>query len=36
MNKNEQVIRYNNDWKSRKVYEENKKKEKVTFKTKEK
>ena len=30
------VTRYNNDWKSRKVYEENKKKEKLTFKTKKK
>lgn len=36
----EKVLRFNNDWKSRRIYEENKKKELVnktkTFNTKEK
>ena len=34
----EKVLRFNNDWKSRRTYEEKKKKEKLneTFKTKEK
>ena len=35
----EKILRYNNDWKSRRIYEENKKKELVnktkTFNTKE-